>query len=109
MAAVPLQGTGVRAKEPHIRNHDRPTAMHQPPEPRQLGHPCAKCCGRRGGTGHSACFVAVYAAATGLTIATASATHLGTDAGRWPVHIKQKVTEAIDPADRKSTRLNSSH
>ena len=46
----------------------------------------------------AACFVVVYAAAIGLTIATASATHLGTDAGRWPVRIRQKVTEAIDPA-----------
>jgi hypothetical protein len=46
----------------------------------------------------AACFVVVYAAAIGLTVATASATHLGTDAGRWPVRVRQKVTEAIDPA-----------
>lgn len=46
----------------------------------------------------AACFAAVYGAAIGLTVVTASATHLGTDAGRWPVHVRQKVTETIDSA-----------
>jgi Zn-dependent protease len=50
------------------------------------------------------CFGAVYVAAIGLTMATASATHLGTDAGRWPVQIRKKMTEAIEPPPAPETK-----